>query len=88
MVQVLLFNVVQLSLRTCGLLHILPLCLAPLNLINFLYHLIFSLPITFLLVVVWLCFISFAQAAAAAQAGASVIQIFVGRIRVIFFFIG
>ena len=30
-------------------------------------------------------FFSFAQAAAAAQAGASVIQIFVGRIRVIFY---
>lgn len=36
------------------------------------------------MVMVSLYFFSFAQAAAAAQAGASVIQIFVGRIRVIF----
>jgi len=35
----------------------------------------------------WFYFGSFAQAAAAAQAGASVIQIFVGRIRVISIFI-
>lgn len=37
--------------------------------------------ITFL--ALWLCINSFVQAAAAAQAGASVIQIFVGRLRVI-----
>jgi len=35
----------------------------------------------------WFYLFSFAQAAAAAQAGASVIQIFVGRIRVISIFI-
>ena len=35
----------------------------------------------------WFFFFSFAQAAAAAQAGASVIQIFVGRLRVISTFI-
>lgn len=36
---------------------------------------------------VWTFFFSFAQAAAAAQAGASVIQIFVGRLRVMYFHI-
>lgn len=46
--------------------------------------LILSIPNHF---VDWFYFFSFAQAAAAAQAGASVIQIFVGRIRVISIFI-
>lgn len=39
---------------------------------------------TYILLAVSPCVYSFAQAAAAAQAGASVIQIFVGRLRVIF----
>lgn len=60
-----------------------------LDLVAVLFHFIWAISILFFLILSMdrFYFFSFAQAAAAAQAGASVIQIFVGRIRVISIFI-